>query len=71
MSQPTRADCIHTAAVAYLEALARQDARTPRQAAIAAWTPEGPSVDELEQRIVADRAQRARTRRPAARREAA
>lgn len=62
-TQPTRDHCIHTAAVAYLDALARQDARTPREAALAAWTPDGPSVDELEQRILADRAQRSRPNR--------
>lgn len=57
--QPTREECIQAAAIAYRDSLARQDARTPRQAAEAAWDPGGPyTVDELEQLIIASRQRR-------------
>jgi len=39
----------------WAEACARQAARTPREAAEAAHRPGGPSVDELEARIRAQR----------------
>lgn len=36
-------------------ARARRDSLSPRAAALEAWDPAGPSVDELEARIVAQR----------------
>lgn len=52
----TREQAIAEAGAALAEALAERDALTPRQAAEAAHRPGGPSVDELEQRISAQRA---------------
>ncbi|MFI7073644.1 hypothetical protein [Micromonospora sediminicola] len=43
-----------------------RDALPPRQAAELAWTPTGPSVDELERRIRAQRALSTRPERDAA-----
>jgi len=47
----TRDECITAAARVWADTCARQAALTPRQAAIEAYQPGGPSVDELEQRI--------------------
>lgn len=44
-----------------VDACARRDAMTPREAAEAAYSPGGPSIDELEQLIREDRASRRRT----------
>lgn len=46
---------LDAAARVLAEGCAAQDARTPREAAEAAWIPGGPPVDELEQTIRADR----------------
>lgn len=54
---PTRESCLEAAARALVEGCAQQDALTPRQAAEEAHRPGGPSVDELEQLIRAERAQ--------------
>lgn len=50
-----RASAAATAGSAIANGLAMRDALPPRQAAELAWTPTGPSVDELEQRIRAQR----------------
>jgi hypothetical protein len=47
----TRDDVIATAARVWADTCARQAALTPRQAALEAHQPGGPSVDDLEQRI--------------------
>jgi hypothetical protein len=59
----TRADAIAAAARIWADTCARQAALTPRQAAIEAYQPGGPSVEEIEQRI---RARRAAQRAPVA-----
>lgn len=41
-----------------VDACAERDAMTPREAAEAAYCPGGPSLDELEHRIRADRERR-------------
>lgn len=51
----TREECIAEAGAALAEALAERDRMTPRQAAEAAHRHGGPSVDELERRIRAQR----------------
>lgn len=51
----TRDEAIQAAGEAIADALALRDALPPRQAAELAWTPTGPSVDELERRIRAQR----------------
>lgn len=61
----TRDECIAAAGAALADAIAERDAMTPRQAALAAHRPGGPTVDELEARITAQRAE-ADDRRPAA-----
>lgn len=47
----TRDQALTAAARVWADTCARQAALTPRQAAIEAHQPGGPSVDELEQRI--------------------
>lgn len=47
----SRADATAAAGAAVANGLAMRDALPPRQAAELAWTPTGPSVDELEQQI--------------------
>lgn len=47
----TRADATTSAGTAIADGLAMRDALPPRQAAELAWTPTGPSVDELERCI--------------------
>lgn len=42
---------IQTAAEILVRSCTEQDARSPREAAEAAFVPGGPSVDDLEQRI--------------------
>ena len=54
---PTREEALDAAARILADGLALRDSMTPAQAAAAAWTPGGPSVDELEQRIRMDRTQ--------------
>lgn len=51
----TRAECIDAAGRALAAGLALRDSLPPRQAADLAWTPGGPSIQELEARIRADR----------------
>lgn len=51
----TRQEAIEAAARALADGIALRDSMPPREAALAAWSPGGPSVDELEQRIRADR----------------
>lgn len=51
----TREAAIEAAGQAIADGLALRDSLPPRAAAEAAWTPSGPSVDELERRIRADR----------------
>jgi hypothetical protein len=55
----SRDHCLTEAAVAWADTCARQAQLTPRQAAVEAYQPGGPSIDELETRI---RARRATTR---------
>lgn len=50
-----RADATASAGEVIADGLAMRDALPPRQAAELAWTPTGPSVDELERRIRAAR----------------
>lgn len=47
----TREQCIAEAGAALAAALDERDLMTPRQAALAAHRPGGPSVEELEARI--------------------
>lgn len=53
----TRQECIAAAGAALAASIERQSALTPRQAAERAHRPGGPSVDELERRIRAQREQ--------------
>jgi hypothetical protein len=48
---PTKAECIAAAAQAQADAIHRLSTRDPREAAVAAHVPGGPSVAELEARI--------------------
>lgn len=50
-----REQCIKAAGAALARARARRDSLPPREAAEEAWTPGGPTVDELEARIIAQR----------------
>lgn len=50
-----RATAIAEAGRAVADGLALRDSLPPQAAAEAAWTPSGPSVDELERRIRAER----------------
>lgn len=61
-----RAEAIASAGAAIANGLAMRDALPPRQAAELAWTPTGPSVDELERLIRAQRANTASSLRRAA-----
>ena len=56
----SRADCIAAAGRKWAQACARQATLSPREAAEEAYRPGGPSVDELEARIAAQRTQIAR-----------
>jgi hypothetical protein len=47
----TRTDAVKAAGRAIADGLALRDALPPRQAAELAWTPSGPSVEELEMEI--------------------
>lgn len=51
----TREECIDAAARVIAESNAICAGMTPREQAEAAWRPTGPSVDELEAEIRADR----------------
>jgi hypothetical protein len=51
----TREEVIARAGRIWAQACARQAALTPREAAEEAYRPGGPSVDELERRIQAER----------------
>lgn len=53
----TREQCIAEAGEVLAAGIARQAARSPREAALAAWEPGGPSVDEIEAEIRAERAE--------------
>lgn len=55
----TRAEAIEAAARALADGIALRNSMTPLEAARAAWSPGGPSVEELEARIRADRGQNA------------
>jgi len=55
MTERTRADAIRRAATAYANAILTCEQMTPREQAEAAYVPDGPSVDELEDRIRARR----------------
>lgn len=71
----TREEAIEAAGRIVAGAIALRDSLPPRAAAEAAWTPSGPSVDELERRIRAQRgevvdAKPARTSSPTSRRAA-
>lgn len=57
---PTRADVIAEAGRVWAAHCIRQAALTPREAAAEAWRPGGPSVDEIEARIRAQREAAAR-----------
>lgn len=59
----TRDECLNAAARVWADTCAREALLTPRQAAIEAHQPGGPSVDELEQQI---RTWRAAQREPVA-----
>jgi hypothetical protein len=60
----TREQAIGNAAQAFAEARALRDSLPAAEAARLAWTPTGPSLDEIEQRIAATR--RTQTPAPAA-----
>lgn len=47
----TREEAIAAAGRAHADAIARLNSRDPHEAALAAFEPGGPSVDELEARI--------------------
>ncbi len=51
----TRDEALDAAAACLAQARADQAARSPREAAEAAWSPGGPSVNEIEAEIRADR----------------
>ncbi len=51
----SRDEALDSAAACLAQARADQAARTPREAAEAAWRPGGPSVDDLEAEIRHDR----------------
>lgn len=53
----TRAQAIETAAQAFAEGRALRDSLTVEEAARRAYTPTGPSLAELEERIRAQRAE--------------
>lgn len=55
----TREDCIAAAGRALAAGRARRDSLSPRQAAEEAYVPGGPSVEQLEARIRAQRTQTA------------
>lgn len=63
----TRDEAIRGAARAISAGVALRDSLPPRQAAELAWTPSGPSVEEIERRIRARR----EVARPAVERQAA
>lgn len=50
MNRPSDA-ALDAAAQAFVDARARRDAKTPHQAALDAWRPGGPSVEDIEARI--------------------
>lgn len=50
-ARPTRKQAIAAAGACLAQARADQAARSPREAAEAAWRPGGPSVNEIEDRI--------------------
>lgn len=52
---PTRDECVRAAAEAFAEAQRRRDNLPVAEAARAAWTPGGPPLAVLEQRIAARR----------------
>lgn len=53
----SRDEAIKAAGAEIADGIALRDSLPPRQAAELAWTPSGPSVDELERRIRAMRAE--------------
>lgn len=55
----TREESIAAAGRALADAISRRDSLSPHQAALEAYVPGGPSVDELEDRIRRRRAQHA------------
>lgn len=54
MNRPSDA-ALDAAAQTYVDAVARRDALSPRDAATAAYVPGGPSIDQLETEIRAMR----------------
>lgn len=56
--KPTREEAVRVAGERLYRAGVRADSLTVRQAAEAAWVPGGPSVEELEDMVRADRAKR-------------
>ncbi|MFJ1539365.1 hypothetical protein ACIODS_12550 [Micromonospora chalcea] len=66
MNQEKRDAAVASAGAILAHGLAMRDALPPRQAAELAWTPTGPSVDELERLIRAQRAAAAQPDRSAA-----
>lgn len=55
----TREESLAAAGRAFADALARLDARDPHEAALAAYEPGGPSVEQLEAAIRAERGEAA------------
>jgi hypothetical protein len=55
----TRAEALEAAGEAIAAGLDLRDSLPPRQAAAICWTPTGPSLDELERRIRAQRGEQA------------
>jgi hypothetical protein len=49
------AECIAAAGLEVARARSRRDSLTPRAAAVEAYTPGGPEVEELERQIAAQR----------------
>jgi hypothetical protein len=62
MTERTRVDAIRRAGTAYADAIRTCAQMTPREQAEAAHVPDGPSVDELEDRIRARRGMEPRDR---------
>lgn len=57
MTRPTQAEAFAAAGRAHAEAIARLESRDPHTAALAAYEPGGPSVEEIEAEIRAERGQ--------------
>lgn len=55
VARPSRAECIAAAAAAIAEGRRQRDTLPVKEAARIAYTPSGPSLEELERRIAARR----------------